>query len=705
MLAQLIRLGGRLAPTLGPRPRAAGAAARAGAVAVGRVVPAAAFVFVIVLWAVPHLATILFPLRVFEPTLGDGPYQTFNPLRRIAAGERGGADFQCFHGIGLPYLHYPIFSLAGKTIVASELSRITLCFAQYLFGYLFVFGCLTRRVTPTLALTAAALILGDQLWLLQIVYPTNSSIGVRSAVPLLLFGVLLAGLRPSREAVILGAGAAVAVALGTEHGIAASVALGLVWVGRRCIGHPAGQLRPLALGMTTFAVTLAGLLLAICGPDGAVRALRYALVDVPADQFWFFGAPPQNYVYSVKALPVIRDIWVTAIGPAAVCAAIMVGWASRDRAARPLAVILLPALFCGLLGGVGYLGYISIHYLQPLGRLSVVVGLVLAWRAWSWATTRAPFAAEAGRALRLALGVVTAVAIVAGPTFAYPSSVVMLPTSARVLREHVEILRDGRTVMGPGVSKFVEEVMGAIDGDRAARGVTRPPVIWNTYAGEVEARYGVRHPATDYIIHAIGPTGREQYLEAFRRAQPDYVILCKPEMEFEQWLQHATWGFYEEVLLNYQPLRYAGLGVVWRRADGTWRSPDPQAGRVTRDPAAPNRFAVEPPPGTPPGAPVVVEVEYEIQNPFRRVPVVGALPRHLLMGTGQRYATPVSLPPYRTSWTFPVFPADGRTPEYFAATTGPVGGARVTITKVHVRPMRVDGREQFLLNPDLIPRR
>jgi hypothetical protein len=228
-------------------------------------------------------------------------------------------------------------------------------------------------------------------------------------------------------------------------------------------------------------------------------------------------------------------------------------------------------------------------------------------------------------------------------------------------------------------------------------------VIWNTYAGEIESRYGVHHPATDYLIHAIGPHGREAYLDAFRRARPDYVIVCKPDMQFEQWLQHATWPFYEEVLLNYEPVKLGCAEVLWRRADAPWRSPDPAAGRVTRDPDGPDHFVIEPPPGYPPGTPVVVEVEYAIRNPLRRVPVIGALPRHLLIGSGQLYATPVSLPAYRTSWTFPVFPAPGQTPLYYVGTFGPVD-ARVTITKVHVRPLLADGREKFLLNPGLIPR-
>src|SRR5947209_8516357 len=74
----------------------------------------------------------------FDGAPGDGPFQIFNPLRRIAAGQTGGVDFIFYHGIGVPYLHYPLFALFGKTLAASELSRqwttlILLCASSYAF--------------------------------------------------------------------------------------------------------------------------------------------------------------------------------------------------------------------------------------------------------------------------------------------------------------------------------------------------------------------------------------------------------------------------------------------------------------------------------------------------------------------------------------------------------------------------------------------
>jgi len=267
------------------------------------------------------------------------------------------------------------------------------------------------------------------------------------------------------------------------------------------------------------------------------------------------------------------------------------------------------------------------------------------------------------------------------------------------VRDPAAAIAARRVGFGPNLAAHLTDTIGAIDTDRAARGVTRPPVIWSTYAGQVEAHYGVLHPHTDYIIHAIGPAGRDEYLAAFRRTGPDYVVTFRRDtFAYEEWLENATWAFFQEVLLNYEPLAAGSVAVVWRRTDHPWRIPTTE-GRVSRDPEAPDRFTVPVPPGLPPDAALVVEVEYEVRNPLRQIPVVGGLPRYLLGPSGCLNETPVSLPPYRRSWSFPVFPVAGQTPTFFAGTFSLVGG-RVTVTKVHVRPLRADGRERALLDPD-----
>src|SRR6266536_5241521 len=60
---------------------------------------------------------------VFTGSPADGIFQLLSPLRRLAAGQTPGHDFQFFHGIGTLFLHYPLFAAAGGNLFAAELAR------------------------------------------------------------------------------------------------------------------------------------------------------------------------------------------------------------------------------------------------------------------------------------------------------------------------------------------------------------------------------------------------------------------------------------------------------------------------------------------------------------------------------------------------------------------------------------------------------
>jgi hypothetical protein len=75
-------------------------------------------------WLIFYLIHALNTALWFNGAPADGPFEVYNPLRRIEAGQTPGRDFIQYHGIGVPYLHYPLFALfGGKTLTASELSR------------------------------------------------------------------------------------------------------------------------------------------------------------------------------------------------------------------------------------------------------------------------------------------------------------------------------------------------------------------------------------------------------------------------------------------------------------------------------------------------------------------------------------------------------------------------------------------------------
>jgi hypothetical protein len=291
------------------------------------------------------------------------------------------------------------------------------------------------------------------------------------------------------------------------------------------------------------------------------------------------------------------------------------------------------------------------------------------------------------RGLRRLLGLGILMFLAAGPAAQDGSSLFQATDRIRSVSREFRIIRGGQCRMAPERQAELDAITQAIDAVRSARNLTRAPVIWSTYAGRVEDHYGVFHPYCDYAIHALGPIRRAEYLAAFRESQPDFVITFKTsQFGWEPWLRNSTWQFYEEMLLNYDALPTAqNRFSVWSRKPETWRTVDCDSGCIERDPEGPTWFTVPAPPGVSADSPRVVEVEYEIHNSLASAPVIGAMPRYLLGPTGCR-SLPISLPPYRTSWSFPIFPSGTQPPVIFANTFSLVGGS-MTIKRVRVRPL------------------
>ena len=680
---RLISWPGAQLALVAPVARLRGLLALARAIAI-RTGPGLAFLTLLVLWVAAYLGRALRDVTQFPGHEGDGPFQLFNPLRRIAAGQVGGVDFQYFHGIGLPYLHYPLFVLAGSDLHAAELARHVVNLAAFLVTTLAVAAALTRRLTPTLGVTVVLMLLADQFALHSIIKVENASLGLRSSVPLLLFAILLTGFRPKVESVLVGIFAGAGLLFGVEHGVAALAMIGAAWFGRRWWGLDGGSFRWAGTVAGLAVATAASGLLAIGGVTGAVGALRYAFVELPHDQFWYFGVPPNPFLYHWADVFTDRSLWLKALGPFAVVG-VLATWQARSHPAdRPTTVAVLGLLTYGLLATTAYFGYCSPHYLEPLTRVAIVGGVTMLWRAWVGCGAPLP------SGVRWGIATVVAAFLLVGPSSSDRSSLTEVSWHTRQLAASIGTIRRGECKVVPKLQADFESLVAAIDADRATHGVTRPPVIWSTYAGRLEDHYGVFNPACDYTIHALGPVRRAAYLDAFRKSKPDYVVTYRPSRYiYEHWLRNSTWEWFEEVIQNYDVLIVGTRQVVWRLKPSGWATPPEAEARLSRNPEGSDWFTVPAPPGCAADAPRVVEVEYEVENTLAAVPIVGKLPRYLLGPSHCQNSTPVSLPPGRTTWSFAVVPQSDQVPAFYGKTFSLVGGG-LKIRRVHIRPLKAN---------------
>lgn len=623
-----------------------------------------------------YAATALTAVLAFEGPSADGPFQLYNALRRIEDGQRPGVDFVFFHGVGVPYLHYPVYAALGSTVFASEVARVLVSPVVAVVVTAAFFAALTRSLRRTVVLSGVGVALVYLMDLGSLLGPANSLLGVRTAVPVLFAALLLwqhaRGAAGWRADVAAGLVLALALVMGTEQGIALVAAHALVvLVG----GAGRATDRLIALGQRT-AVAVAGTvvltLLATRSPSGAVASLRFALSEVPHDQFWYFGAPPNAFVSQLHQ-PLSDWRFLVPVVAAVAVLVLLVLLGRRALVARPVLVALAVLLVYGLISAAAYLGIAIFTTAEPCARAVVLALLALAHVATS--DRDGPLAAPPDvRAVLTGSAVgVLGLALLIGQPGRLPVALDAAGTYAR---------QGG--ALGPGLTELTRQT-DALIGTRPCRD-GEPSYVWSTYVGIVEAQRGCFHPDTDYAIHALGPERRERYVDSFRQDRPEFVqTLRRDGFRYEDWLRHTTWPLYEALLQDYRPAGLTRGTVVWERAPGEGMSLGPWADLDVDDTA--QEVVLDVAPGT---DLVVVELGYRTRNLLGPLPVLGQLARHLVDAEPQLLDTAVPLDPTRDTVRFPVVVPEGaRTVTVRTTTASLLPGAGLELTSVRHRPGRL----------------
>ncbi|MFK4115540.1 hypothetical protein ACI2K6_13005 [Microbacterium sp. NPDC006705] len=607
----------------------------------------------------------------------DGAFQLYNPLRRLADGQLPGRDFPFFHGVGMPWIHYPLYVVFGQNIFASEMSRWLLSPVMFaISGGVFLralLGTWTRAVIGLAVMTA----MSNTVPQLNLVDPGNSMIGIRSMTVLFIAAAMLWPVRRQRFAfgflqantplLIAYALLGVSLALGSEQGVAAIGAFLLVRFFQNVRRLRWGW-RPFAQSAVDALAAVSSVLvvLTILTGGSALSALRYALVDIPADQGWVFGSIP-NVAPTADAL-----VWDLIGGPVldlramvpgflltGLVAVVLVVIARRMRAIPPVAVPVVIMLFlAGLATLAALLGYISLMtQLAPFGRLATAVAVGAGTAIVITAMARTEAAIRSGRRFAPALvarPVAAAAIIVAGVFFVATSVAARTPVLQEIpKREVIAAAMQGPTqddyeVAGPGFRGAMDAILSRI-----------PPGadIWATYSSLFNSQRDVFVPAPggeDYIIHALGAERREAYENAFDSVKPEAVITTNPNYTiYEEWLWGRYPQFYATLFQDYTLTVETGSHLLWLRNE----VPAPRdAPTVQADVQGDGTFSL---PGNNTDRVQYYELTVQYVASGGDLPIVNRLPRFYLDVSGSGLALSGEiLPPDETSWsiTVPVLP-------------------------------------------------
>lgn len=598
---------------------------------------------------------------LLESSCMDGVMQSFNPLRRLAAGQTMGREFDVFHGPGSLGLQYIVWWIFGKGLRGVIFARELLAPLLFLLSFA-LFAKTVRFPWPSavmLLLTGAyfcgrfgrSLEMGPGVSLL--------SIRVFMGVTAFFWAALLAPKVRDRRgamafAALAGIAEGVAFFFSFEQGLAGAAAGGVtlaLWP-----ENPRFRLRGrlLALGLYTASliVTAGALYGAACG-SASWHVVDFFLHDIPQDQFWYFGAPPntelRSVLFSFLSGTALLASLLLASGGILLLILRQRGWCARWPAWAFTSMLYL--CLYAVISQAPTLSFPA-HYSSTMLRAAVMVWLCLAAAAWEareeckspWSERLMHFALSLGKSRYLRAGALLLLAAIVTV-----DSLRMVPSFHRMRGD------DGSDEEFAGVKlspAWMEEMAFCREMEAAH------PRFAATYSGLIEARLNIFNPASDYIIHSLGRK-RGAYVPALQSYAPDVFSTVNPQFAiYESWLEVSHWDLYRWLLRDYEVARITSMRVFWKgRATGSPGLAPPAALRPWKTTG--DRFEITPPQDAELHL-YEVKVRYRIENPLSALPVLGRVPRYLLIREnllgpehGNEVLFAVSLPPHLHEWVFP----------------------------------------------------
>lgn len=637
----------------------------------------------------------------------NGTFQLYNPLRRIADGQIIGYDFPFFHGIGVPLLHYPFFSLFGGGLFAAELAKWTVSPILFLASSFIFFYALFRDVKKATISTSLFTILA--FFCIDAVWPSNSLIGLRGTFPVLVAAALLwttskklkikkfeLPLNELFAIILIG----ISPLFGTEQGLAAILGYAivkffLIFKTRQSMLYKFHQSLRLAL-IGSIILSISFIVYTLFTAGHPFDALRYALIDIPKDQGWYFGADPIPFLEWGNLLPALFRfemrylLGTLALGTVATF--FIVKYAKRRQLNQTIGFMLAYGIVGLLTTVIGY--YQPDTQLIPLERM---MGLVIiaaitiplfSDRLWYWKpnSTRT----KTAKTLIIIFGLILFVALP------------LVSTHSRIFQsKEYDVKANLKLALQ---AKYEDDYFVASTGWKASVDAFRPYIdpskkIWSTYTGIYDSYFGKQlntsRGGEDYIIHALGDERRDEYATSFKNQKPTYVITLRPSyFVFEEWLWNRDWEFYEELTTHYKIIAKNDSHFLWLLDDHPIKTADSIA-----IPISDNSFTM---PENTTDQPVVYTVNLTYA-PKSSLPGTTKASRYLLKvkdSEAQMYR--ISLPSHKNNFSFPIIvPPHTKSLNVTASAEGIIPLKSLTLLKVNYRKIDVNQKALQLFTENI----
>lgn len=591
----------------------------------------------------------------------NGTFQLYNPLRRLLDGEVLARNFPFFHGVGVPLLHFPLFYIMGHNLFAVEVAKLLVSPILFLVSSFFLFWAYFRNVKKSIFATSIFTIISIDA--IDAIWAGNSLLGLRTTFPFIAAAFML--WHPNWQIIagknkinlyypILYTIMGLSVACGTEQGLAFILAYVIIKAIRYIRSKETTKKKIMMFFGELFGVAIAVYaVLSIMTLGHAHDALRYALIEVPKDQGWYFGAPPNSFLQLNTLDQLVTKRMLLYMLPVMIggIAAYVISIKKKILSKKEFSTFSILLLYGIIVFAVSITGYWAPGaQLIPLERATgSILVMVLIYAADKIIRTKKTNVNAINKKISfMAFGLLLGCVVAIG----YNAAIFLQKISWMPVKHIVTESRRARhsTDDSEYVSVTWKKRLEAF-----APYIKNGASIWSTYTSVYDSIHKQKNGSSggeDYIIHALGPDRRDKYTKDFIEQKPDYVITLNPSyFVYEEWLWSRHWQFYKELLNNYTVIATNDSHVLWKRqSDNANQKTTVYPGRRVQK-SSNGDYVINA--GT--GNNIRV---FEISVCYKAksiLPMTSKLPRYLLEISGsslQEY--PISLPPYSTSWSFPI---------------------------------------------------
>lgn len=503
----------------------------------------------------------------FFPINGD--FQNYNGYRRLLAGQIPYKDFVYYIGFGALYLNTFFLLFVEGTFLQSLFVTHAVAAGAFGISLLVIASAagLPRHYAAALStfVTMAAVLFDKSIYIFDFFYesmpfldyavPALSDRVVRSVIPFLLVLIVLCVYhyrnlfprfyrlclhivnQPILTAVLYGVAASIAIAWSNDYGIASFLALLIIYT-----FHHISRKRSFFLGYIVYILAVilgTGIIVSLLTLGHAQEWFTYNFLSVAPNQFWFFDVSPDRKLFYIQDFP----FYGTSIISAAMI--LYFFWKKYQKKETLRDHLLLFLLLTTNAAMYGYTFGAGIGGLkEPINMVVYIIGFTAILQAVRKKITTP--------SLEIVIFLMCSV-FVAGMLMNRFQKIE--EKHQNVQGEYIKALGGHFIGFGKDLKKFQE--------------FENPEAVFSTYASAFEALHGTFQPSGyDYIIHAIGENSRNEYMQAFRDADPEYVTTIRADFTvWEMWVSRANWFFYRELLKEYEPVTHSLYNVFWKKRE------------------------------------------------------------------------------------------------------------------------------------------